>query len=223
MADAEPSDLTALTSPRTRYLLDQVRWFTRLRWWAVAGMVSFTALGAHAFGILPRPAPLYLVAGFTALLNVYYLSCFRDRSQIRFASVRRHVDLQIGLDLLVLTALLHFSGGVANPFVSFFLFHRNGYEALRLLDDNQDGELSGFELDGLAIWTDENSDGVSQRHEVQQVWETDILAIGTQHTTNQEGVMHNPRGVRYSDGRYVPTFDWVVSRIVELSGRTVGR
>ena len=107
--------------------------------------------------------------------------------------------------------------------VSFFLFHRDGYEALRLLDDNQDGELSGFELDGLAIWTDENSDGVSQRHEVRQVWETDILAIDTQHTTNQEGVMHNPRGVRYSDGRYVPTFDWVVSRIVELSGRTVGR
>ena len=86
-------------------------------------MVSFTALGAHALGILPRPAPLYLVAGFTALLNLCYLSCFRRRSQIRFASVRRHVDVQIGLDLLVLTALLHFSGGIANPFVLFFLFH----------------------------------------------------------------------------------------------------
>src|SRR5690606_29962580 len=37
--------------------------------------------------------------------------------------LRRHVDVQIGVDLLILTALLHFSGGVTNRLVLFYIFH----------------------------------------------------------------------------------------------------
>jgi len=109
-------------SPRARHLLAQVRWFNRLRFGAVGGMLVFTLAG-QALEILPRPAPLYLLAGVTILLNLCYTLWLTTRAELRFASLRWHVDLQIGLDLLVLSALLHFSGGVANPFVLFFLFH----------------------------------------------------------------------------------------------------
>ena len=44
--------------------------------------------------------------------------------------------------------------------VTFWLFWANGYEPMRALDDNGDGELAGAELRHLAIWHDRNRDGV---------------------------------------------------------------
>jgi hypothetical protein len=103
--------------------------------------------------------------------------------------------------------------------VTFFLFHQDGYAALRLLDDNQDGELSGLELDGLAIWKDANGDGCSTAAEVQPVWQAGVTAIRTtaSHTTASHGrgrkrVLHNRVGLCYRDGRVVPTYDWVTRR-----------
>lgn len=94
--------------------------------------------------------------------------------------------------------------------VTFFLFHRDGYEALRLLDNDQDGELSGIELDGLAVWRDEDGDGQSNASEVQPVWEQGITAIATQGSKGGEGVLQNRRGIRYEDGCVAPTHDWIV-------------
>ena len=45
-------------------------------------------------------------------------------------------------------------------------FWADGFEALRALDDNRDGELTGGELGGLALWRDEDGDGVSDPGEV---------------------------------------------------------
>ncbi len=47
--------------------------------------------------------------------------------------------------------------------VTFWLFWSNGYEPMRALDDNGDGELAGAELRHLAIWHDRNRDGVLGR------------------------------------------------------------
>src|SRR5205085_4329163 len=44
--------------------------------------------------------------------------------------------------------------------VTFWIFWRDGYDALRSLDDNHDGVLSGVELRGLALWHDRNSNGI---------------------------------------------------------------
>ena len=53
--------------------------------------------------------------------------------------------------------------------VSFWMFWANGYEALSSLDDNQDGKLSGRELNGLALWRDLNSNGVADAGEVKTI------------------------------------------------------
>ncbi len=106
-----------------RHLLVQLNWFHRLRFGAVVGVVLFTVLAAHVFGVHPGPLPLYLLAGVTLSLNLIYLARMRSLASLSVAAVRRHVDLEIGLDLLVLIALVHFSGGIANPFVLFYLFH----------------------------------------------------------------------------------------------------
>ena len=50
--------------------------------------------------------------------------------------------------------------------VTSWLAFANGYQALDALDDDRDGEVRGSELEGLAVWTDRNADGVAQRGEV---------------------------------------------------------
>lgn len=107
----------------TAALLHQVAWFNRLRVGAAAGVFWLTALAAHALDIIEDPIPLYLLGALIAAVDVAYIACFRWLGRGGQLRVRRHVDLQIGVDLLILSALLHFSGGVGNPLVLFYTLH----------------------------------------------------------------------------------------------------
>ena len=53
----------------------------------------------------------------------------------------------------------------------------DGYEALALLDTNQDGKVNGQELDPLALWFDKNRDGVSQPGEVESLSPLGVVAL----------------------------------------------
>jgi hypothetical protein len=91
------------------------------------------------------------------------------------------------------------------------LFWKTGYDALAVLDVNGDGELSGAELEGLAAWRDRNGNGISDPGEVQPLEELGVTGIST-FAAGAEGVHPtNPTGVRFSDGRKLPTWDWVVT------------
>src|SRR5262249_40859948 len=45
---------------------------------------------------------------------------------------------------------------------TFWIFWRDGYEALRALDDDRNGCIDGEERRGLAIWQDANYNGISE-------------------------------------------------------------
>ncbi|MCK4999104.1 MAG: HAMP domain-containing histidine kinase [Anaerohalosphaera sp.] len=74
---------------------------------------------------------LYGIAGFLGIYNllVYILLRYFGRSdddegdQFPIRSIKAIVNLQISVDLLTLTILMHFSGGIKNPFIVFFVFH----------------------------------------------------------------------------------------------------
>ncbi len=104
-------------------LRSQVLWFNRLRLVVAASVVWLTALAAHGFAIIPDPWPLYVLGLVIALVDGVYIAVYRRLRQWPLARVRRHVYLQIAVDLLLLTALLHWSGGVTNPVALFYLFH----------------------------------------------------------------------------------------------------
>ena len=122
MREASLSDVSMDMSSRQQHLLDQVAWFNRLRLAAVVGMVC-AAFSAESLGLIAQARPIYVCAGITLALNLIYLLWFRSLSTAAFRWVRMHANLQIGLDLLILTAVLHFSGGCASPLSFFFLFH----------------------------------------------------------------------------------------------------
>ncbi len=96
--------------------------------------------------------------------------------------------------------------------VTFWLFWSNGYEPMRALDDNRDGELAGAELRHLAIWHDRNRDGVSDAGEVRPLAAHGIVALSCNYVGG-DGTRFaavSPRGARLSDGRTRPTYDVIL-------------
>ncbi|MBL9076445.1 MAG: hypothetical protein JNL08_03010 [Planctomycetes bacterium] len=104
-------------------LRSQIAWFNRLRLLVAAAVVWLTALAAHGFELIVDPVPLYALAATILAVDIGYLAVFPRLARAPVRSLRRHVYLQIAVDLLILTALLHQSGGITNPFALFYLFH----------------------------------------------------------------------------------------------------
>jgi hypothetical protein len=94
--------------------------------------------------------------------------------------------------------------------VTFWIFWRDGYEALRSLDDNGDGILSGEELRGLALWRDENGNGISEPGEVTPIEAFGITSLSCVGEELASDMFWQPAGVVFNDGTTRPSFDWIV-------------
>lgn len=57
----------------------------------------------------------------------------------------------------------------------------DGFEKLALLDENDDGVVSGDELDGLALWIDSNSNALLEEEEKFELKDFDIVSISVVH------------------------------------------
>jgi tetratricopeptide (TPR) repeat protein len=90
---------------------------------------------------------------------------------------------------------------------TWWVFYRDGYEALSVLDDDRDGELRGEELAGIRVWVDGDGDGVCSAGEVKDLGAAGIVGIGVRGVKGTDGVLIGE--VRFADGRMGRTFDWV--------------
>lgn len=88
------------------------------------------------------------------------------------------------------------------------VFWRDGFEALRALDDNRDGELTGGELGGLSLWRDENGNGVSDPGEVVPANVHGIVGLSVRGAQTRRGLITAPNGVRFENGHTRPLYDW---------------
>ncbi|MBI2928868.1 MAG: tetratricopeptide repeat protein [Verrucomicrobia bacterium] len=94
--------------------------------------------------------------------------------------------------------------------VTFWIFWRDGYDALSSLDADGDGLLQNEELQGLALWHDRNGNGTSESGEVRPVKDFGIAAIACTREPTSGGVPWRLHGVCFSDGTSRPTYDWIV-------------
>lgn len=108
---------------RLESLLAQVIWFNRLRLVVAASVIWLSALAAHALEVVADAWPLYVLGGLILAADLVYIAVFHRLRRGSLESVRRHVHLQIAVDLFLLTGLLHYSGGITNPLASFYTFH----------------------------------------------------------------------------------------------------
>ncbi|MHC4566995.1 MAG: two-component system sensor histidine kinase NtrB [Planctomycetota bacterium] len=115
-------DLTYKPSQHTREALaEQILWLIRLRWIAVGCIILACLMGTHVFPVLANAVPIYVCAALLLLSNVLYLLAVTKKGS---RTGRRDITIgmiQVEMDLVLLTAVLHFSGGVANPFFLLYV------------------------------------------------------------------------------------------------------
>lgn len=104
-------------------LIKQIGWLVRLRWIAIGGVFFTVTVANLARDMIANPIPLYIIAGLMVLYNFEPQMYRKAPAQQRLKSIKRQACIHIILDLLSLVALIHFSGGVENPFIFYFIFH----------------------------------------------------------------------------------------------------
>jgi signal transduction histidine kinase len=108
-------------------LIQRAYWLIKLRWVAIGALAAATFVASRFMGVsLPVPA-LYTIAGMLLVYNFilydllrYWTWAGREPSERRIGGI---LTCQISADLLILATILHFSGGIENPFFFFFAFH----------------------------------------------------------------------------------------------------
>ena len=104
-------------------LIKRIRWLVKLRWIAITGVLLTVSIASWGLHIIDNPTPLYIIAALMTLYNFepqIYPKLLKEKPLV---SIQRHAGRHIILDLFSLTALIHFSGGVENPFIFYFIFH----------------------------------------------------------------------------------------------------
>jgi signal transduction histidine kinase len=106
-------------------LFGRLGWFIRIRWAFLAGLV-LTALISWLFHVNLPYLNLLAVGGFIFAYNLgFFLRHLAiERRGIHYPwRAQRAANLQICADYLSLTVIIHFSGGVENPFIFLYLLH----------------------------------------------------------------------------------------------------
>ncbi len=102
-------------------------WLITLRWFAIIGIFIAYYIARHYLNISIADLPVYSIIVFLILLNLLSFSLLKylQKQGVResLKDVKRIINFQISTDLIVLTVLLHYSGGVENPFIIYYIFH----------------------------------------------------------------------------------------------------
>ncbi len=113
--------------PKSNKLYRFALWLIRLRWLGVLGIVLVTFVSSRILEISVRESCLYIVSAAFLMLNILHrlllIRIKRRKDRDPAWPLRLLTNFQISTDFIVLTLLLHFSGGIENPFIVYFIFH----------------------------------------------------------------------------------------------------
>ncbi len=115
------------STPQIARLVRRAYWLIKLRWIAIVGVVAATFFAHSIMGVAVCDVPLYCIAVVLIFHNV--ISALLLKRILRTTAtdiiipIKRVINIQISVDLAILTILLHFSGGVESPIVVYFVFH----------------------------------------------------------------------------------------------------
>jgi signal transduction histidine kinase len=105
-------------------LKERTLWFIKLRWWVPVSMGVGIAI-AHWIGVEFKVSALLLLACFILTYNVVFFLLSRQVKSKPHQKeyVERFTYWQVGFDYGTMFLLIHFTGGLASPFIFFFIFH----------------------------------------------------------------------------------------------------
>ena len=115
-------------------MMTRLRVFLIMRWFVIVGIVISTLGATNIFHIgFPTP-PVYIICALMVLYNLVLMYQVRGletlSSDLVMQRVRTYGITHIVLDLLAFTVLLHYTGGIENPFLFFVALHIVGGSTL---------------------------------------------------------------------------------------------
>jgi signal transduction histidine kinase len=105
----------------------QARWLIKVRWLIAIGTIIAVSIVYLLEIVELNFLWLFIVSSSLFVLNLFY-SFLLSRIQKKTEEVQeklalRSIHWQIAIDFIILTLLLHFSGGIENPCIIFYVFH----------------------------------------------------------------------------------------------------
>jgi len=102
-------------------LKDRLEWVINLRWLAVFGILIAVPTGSQMLGFSLAYPQMIFISFILLLLNTVYFfllhfTTFKSELQELFFA-----EIQVLTDLLIISCLVHYSGGVQNPFYFFYI------------------------------------------------------------------------------------------------------
>ncbi len=124
MSQVEP---TAGYLPELKALKVRLNVFIKMRWLVVLGIIAVTLSAEYLFHISFQMLPVFIICLFLLVYNFWmYLwnrRLARDDTEGVIKRAQTNGYIQVLLDLGVLTVLLHFTGGITNPFIFVYVIH----------------------------------------------------------------------------------------------------
>jgi len=122
--DEEPQ---TLVHQRSEYL-QRVYLLMRMRWFAIVALLVTTMLssflGGYTFSMVPPGLVLVAMALYNVAFELDFYFLDRKKLDVKGLGILyRSAMVQIDLDLIALTCLIHYTGGIDSPFVLFYIFH----------------------------------------------------------------------------------------------------
>jgi len=104
--------------------VERLHWLIKLRWIAAVAVISTVLFTNQILKFSLPNFPLYAIAVTLYVYNlIFFLLLLPPKQRNSLITINRIANAQISLDLLSLAALMHFSGGIENPFIFYFIFH----------------------------------------------------------------------------------------------------
>ncbi len=125
--ETEPADASA----QADYAIGRPDWFIAMRFYAVAGVVAALLASKFMFHVSRINYPwlwglVFVLFGVNVVYAVFHRYGILNISPGLPGGARRlsaFFGIQYAVDMIILTFILHFSGGVANPFFLYYFFH----------------------------------------------------------------------------------------------------
>lgn len=103
------------------------KWFVRIRWIALGILVLSTFAVRHLFGISIHEIQIFILSAVLLVLNIGHNLILKQITKKGTTGViqkiKKEIHFQIVTDLIILTLIIHYSGGIENPLILFFFFH----------------------------------------------------------------------------------------------------
>jgi signal transduction histidine kinase len=103
------------------------RWFIRIRWISLFILVVSNYTVSHLFKISIQEETIYILTtvllGLNILHAIFLKRIIKKKNSNVISGIKKEIHFQIVTDLMVLTLIIHYSGGIENPLILFYFLH----------------------------------------------------------------------------------------------------